>query len=73
MVGSRNFRHHGYELLCSAQAVAAGKFAPTLVICTQAWPKRPRVIAVRRGDFVTEEAAIDSAYAQGVEWIRDFG
>ncbi len=73
MVASRIFEHHGYELLCGAQAIDGGKFAPTLVICTQAWPKRPRVIAMRRGDFATEAAAIDSAHTQGVEWVRDFG
>ena len=50
-----------------------GKFAPTLVLSKQVWPRRPRVIAVPRGEYLTEEIAIDAAYAQGVEWVRNYG
>ncbi|MBL0087900.1 MAG: hypothetical protein IPP44_15050 [Ideonella sp.] len=41
------FRHQDYELVCSAKAVDAGKFAPSLVVSKQVWPTRPRVIAVK--------------------------
>jgi hypothetical protein len=67
------FRHRDYELQCSAKAADNGKFAPGLVVCKQVWPTRPREIAVPRGDFVTEDSAIDAAYAQGVEWIANYG
>lgn len=61
------------DLLCSARAVDAGKFAPALVVCKQVWPTRPRVIAMQRGDYLTEETAIDAAHTQGVEWILNYG
>lgn len=67
------FRHRDYELQCSAKAADNGKFAPGLVVCKQVWPTRPREIAVPRGDFATEDSAIDAAYAQGVEWITNYG
>jgi hypothetical protein len=73
MVATRIFRHQDYELLCSAKAVDSGKFAPALVVSKQVWPTRPREIAVRRGDYMTEETAIDAAYAQGIEWILNYG
>lgn len=67
------FRHRDYELQCSAKTADNGKFAPALVVCKQVWPTRPREIAVARGDFATEDGAIDAAYAQGVEWISNYG
>jgi hypothetical protein len=70
---SKTFRHHGYDLFCGTQAVDSGKFAPTLVVCKQVWPTRPRVIAIDRGDHSTEATAIDAAYAKGVEWVLNFG
>jgi hypothetical protein len=73
MGASRIYRHENYELHCSASAGDGGKFVPKLVVCKQVWPTRPRVIAVERGDYLTEGTAIDGAYAQGVEWILNFG
>jgi hypothetical protein len=70
---TRLFKHLGYELLCGAKAVDSGKFAPTLIVTKQAWPKRPRVIAVPRGDFISQTTAIDAAHAQGLEWIVNYG
>ena len=73
MGATKTFRHQDYELLCSARPVDGGKFAPGLVVCKQVWPTRPREIAVQRGDYATEEFAIDAAHSQGVEWIRNYG
>jgi hypothetical protein len=73
MVATTIFRHKDYELLCSAKPVDSGKFAPTLVVSKQVWPRRPRVIDVQRGDHATEATAIDAAHTQGVEWIQNFG
>jgi len=28
---------------------------------------------VRRGDYTTAEAAVEAAYAQGLEWIANYG
>lgn len=67
------FRHQEYELVCSAKAVDAGKFAPSLVVSKQVWPTRPRVIAVKRGEHLSEDTAIDAAYAQGIEWVQNYG
>jgi hypothetical protein len=73
MEATRIVRHQAYELTCSARAVDGGKFAPTLVLCKQVWPRRPRVIDVPRGDYVSEEVAIDAAQSQGLEWIQNYG
>jgi hypothetical protein len=73
MVASKIFRHLDYELVCSAKAVDSGKFAPALSVSKQVWPTRPREIAVDRGDYRTEDAAIDAAHAQGIEWVRNYG
>lgn len=73
MDATRVFRHQDYELICTAKAVDGGRFAPTLIVSKQVWPTRPREIAVRRGEYTSEETAIEAAYAQGVEWIRDYG
>jgi hypothetical protein len=70
---SKTFLHQDYEFQCSAQPVDSGKFAPGLVVSKQVWPTRPRTIAVQRGDHVSEATAIDAAFAQGVEWVRDYG
>lgn len=73
MHATRVVRHQAYELVCSAMPVDGGKFTPTLVLSKQVWPRRPRVIAVPRGEYLTEEIAIDAAYARGVEWIQNYG
>ena len=62
-----------YDLLCGARAAEPGRFAPTLVVSRRTWPSRPRVIAMSRGSFATEDDAIKSAHAQGVQWVTDFG
>ena len=73
MAATQIFRHQDYELVCGAKAVDSGKFAPTLVVSKQVWPTRPRVIALQRADYLTEDSAIDAAYNQGVEWVTNFG
>ena len=70
---TRNFRHQDYELICSASALDSGRFVPGLVVCKQIWPTRPRTIEMRRGDFASEDSALDAAHNQGIEWIRDYG
>lgn len=70
---TRTFRHESYELLCSARAVDGGRFEPAVVVSKQVWPTRPRVIAVRRGNWLTEDTAIDAARVQGIEWIANYG
>jgi hypothetical protein len=70
---SKSFNHENYELLCGARALDNGKFSPTLVVSKQRWPTRPRTIAVRSDGCLTEEEAINSAYTQGVHWVRDYG
>jgi len=69
----RSFRHQHYELLCSAKPIASGRFTAALVVCKQVWPTRPRVIAMRRSDYATEETAIEAAYTQGMEWVQNYG
>jgi len=73
MGASQTFRHQDYELVCSAKAVDSGRFAPMLTVSKQVWPTRPREIAVQRGEYTTEQTAIDAAYAQGIEWIAHYG
>jgi hypothetical protein len=73
MGASQTFRHQDYELICSAKAVDSGRFAPMLTVSKQVWPTRPREIAVQRGEYTTEQTAIDAAYAQGIEWIAHYG
>jgi hypothetical protein len=70
---NKTLQHEGDDLLCHAKAVDGWKFAPALVVCTQVWPTGPRVVAVQRGNYVTEETAIDAAHKQGVEWILNYG
>jgi hypothetical protein len=73
MGATKTFRHQDYELVCSARALDTDKFEPLLVICKQVWPTRPREIAVKRGDHLSAESAIDAAYQQGLEWIQNYG
>jgi hypothetical protein len=73
MDASRTFRHRNYDLVCSAKVVDNGRFAPGLVVCRQVWPTRPRTIDVPRGDHYSAEAAIDAAFARGVEWVEHYG
>ncbi len=73
MDATKTFKHQGYELLCTARPVDGGRFAPALVVCKQVWPSRPRVIAIERGDYPTEDAAIAAAHVQGIEWILNYG
>lgn len=73
MVSTKVFRHQDYELQCSANPVDGGKYAPALIVSRQVWPSRPRVIDIQRGHHLSEETAIEAAYAQGVEWIRIYG
>lgn len=73
MVASRVFRHENYELHCSASAMGSGKFVPAVVVTKQIWPTRPRNIAVRSGNYATEEIAIEAARTQGIEWIVSYG
>jgi hypothetical protein len=42
-------------------------------VTKQIWPTRPRNIAAQSGRFTTEEAAIDAARTQGIEWIASYG
>jgi hypothetical protein len=73
MEPSKLFKHRDYEMQCGAKPVDNGKFAPTLVVTKRSWPTRPREIAVERGDHASAEAAIEAAYAQGVEWVTNYG
>ena len=73
MIETQIYRLKDYELTCSARASDNGCFEPALVIARHIWPSRPRTIAVRRGAHPTAEVAIESARAQGVEWVTNFG
>ena len=73
MAHARIFKHRDYELQCSARPTDSGTFTPALVVCKQIWPTRPREIAMPRGDHASAEEAIAAAYAQGVEWITNYG
>ena len=73
MSATKTFRHQDYELVCGAKVIDSGKFVPTLVVSKQVWPTRPRVIAVEKADYETEDVAIDAAYSQGVVWVQNFG
>ncbi len=73
MIETQTFRLKDYELTCSARACDNGRFEPALVISKNIWPSRPRTIAVRRGAHPSAEVAIESAHAQGVEWVTNYG
>lgn len=73
MIPTRTYRLEHYALTCSAEPCDNGMFQPALVITKNSWPSRPRTIAVTRDRYATAEIAIESAHAQGLEWIRNFG
>jgi hypothetical protein len=73
MGATRTLRHQDYELTCTATAVDGGKFVPGIVVARQIWPSRPRNIAIARGDYPSEESALDAAQAQGIEWVVNYG
>ncbi len=73
MIATKVFRHGNYELRCSASATDSGAYMPVVVVSKQVWPTRPRVVAVRRGSYATEETAIAAALMQGTEWIVNYG
>lgn len=73
MDDSRVFRHQNYELRCGASADDSGGFVPAVVVTKQVWPTRPRVVAVRRGNYPTVQIAIEAARMQGIEWIANYG
>jgi hypothetical protein len=73
MNGPVSFQYGGYELLCYAKALDGGRFVPTLVVCRQIWPNRPRAIDVPRGKYQSPQDAIDAARATGVEWVQNYG
>lgn len=73
MTLTQAIRQQDYELLCGATLDSGGKFRPTLVITKNAWPSRPRTIAVERGSFESQEGAIQAAHAQGLAWIANYG
>jgi hypothetical protein len=73
MIETQTFRLKNYTLTCSAQVRDNGRFEPSLVITKQIWPSRPRTIAVSRGAHSTATSAIESAHAQGVEWVANYG
>ena len=66
-------RHRNYEFRCGAIALTSGKFAPTLSVWRAQWPRRPRELAVERGDHATEESALAAAKQQGLDWVDNFG
>jgi hypothetical protein len=70
---TRIFHWQEYELHCGARPVDEGRFAPDLVVSKKVWPTRARQIAVPRGEYLTEDTAIEAAYSQGLAWIRDYG
>jgi hypothetical protein len=70
---TQTFRLRDYELACSARAIDNGRFEPTLIVTRNVWPSRPRTIAMQRGDFQSVASAIESARAQGIEWVANYG
>lgn len=73
MTATQTFLLKDYKLTCGAEVRDNGQFEPSLVITRQAWPSRPRTIAMQRGVHPTEEIAIAAAHAQGLEWIANYG
>ena len=67
------FQSATYDLECSARGLDGGKYAPVLVAKKQAWPSRPRLIDVARGDHDDETSAINAAHSKGIEWVNYFG
>jgi len=72
-IETQTFRFEHYDLTCSAQACDNGMFQPTLVVSKNAWPNRLRTIATRRDRHLSADVAIESARAQGLEWVRNYG
>jgi len=70
---AQTFRSERYDLVCSAQACDNGMFRSVLVISKNVWPSRPRTIAVRAERHSSADIAIESAHAQGLEWVKNFG
>jgi hypothetical protein len=52
---------------------ADATFVPTIEATKQVWPFRRRIVAAERDLYPTEEAAIEAAAAQGMEWVIDDG
>lgn len=73
MNATQTFRIREYDLTCSATANDCGSFEPVLIISKAIWPSRPRTIVVRRGAHASADVAIESAHAQGIEWVTNFG
>lgn len=73
LIETRTIRLANYELLCSASLCDNGRFEPSLVIVKCDWPRRPRVIAVRRGEHASAHGAIEAAQQQGQEWVANYG
>ena len=73
MEEAKSFQHKDYDLLCGAKTLDRGRFAPTLFISKQGWPRRRRQIALAPGDFPSAQTAIDAAFTQGVDWVLNFG
>ncbi len=73
MDAHNTFRHGDYDLQCTAQADDRGLFVPNVVVCKHHWPRRPRIIAVPRGDYLSEATALDAARAQAIEWVVNYG
>ena len=70
---TKAFTHLNYELLCGANAVDGGRFAPSLVVAKHVWPTPAKTIDVPRSVHATADGAIDAAFARGVEWVSIFG
>ncbi|MES2187401.1 MAG: hypothetical protein V4505_22820 [Pseudomonadota bacterium] len=73
MTEPTTFHHGRYQLSCSVRVLANGRFLPELVITRDAWPSRPRSIAMEKGDFAVEYEAIEAARLWGIEWIANYG
>lgn len=73
MTNAQTFRSGPYSLTCSAQACDNGMFLAAVVVTKNVWPGRPRTIAMPRDRHPTAQVAIDSAHAQGLEWVRNYG
>jgi hypothetical protein len=73
MMEMQTFRSERYDLVCSAQVCDNGTYRAVLVISRNIWPSRPRTIAVRAEHHSTADVAIESAHAQGLEWVKNYG
>lgn len=73
MTATQTFRLERYDLTCSARPCDNGMYEPAVVVARNIWPSRPRTIAVNRDRHPSADSAIESARAQGLEWVRNFG